>query len=111
MNPQTANAMTTKTSPLFQAMSLPVSTLAASEMAARASMNTPRLTPTSTAKEAKRDTKPAHFPCKSSWTTGGPEDAAPPARAVMTLPWPAARQPGRAGRYMGGGEDALSSGQ
>ena len=70
MNPQTAYAMTTQTSPLFQAISSPVSTLPANEMAARASMNTPRLTPTSTAKEAKRDTKPAHSPCKPSWMTG-----------------------------------------
>ena len=37
--------MTTQMPPLFQVMSLPVSTLAANEMAARASMNTPRLTP------------------------------------------------------------------
>jgi hypothetical protein len=42
-------------SPLFQAMSRPVKTLAVNEMAARARMNTPRLTPTSTAKAAKRD--------------------------------------------------------
>jgi hypothetical protein len=37
--------MTTQMSPLFQVMSLPVSTLAANEMAARASMNAPAPTP------------------------------------------------------------------
>ena len=51
-------------------------------------MNTPRLTPTSTAKAVKRDTKPAHFPPgRPSWMTGAPQGAAPPARAVITLPW------------------------
>ncbi len=33
--------------------------------------------------------------------TGGPEGAASPARAVMTLPWPAARQAGRVVRRRG----------
>ena len=111
MNPQTAYAMTTQMSPLFQAMSLPVSTLAANETAARASMNTPRLTPTSTAKAVKRDAKPAYFPCRLSRMTGGSAGAASPACAVMALPWPAARQAGRTGRCMGGGEAALSSGR
>ncbi len=111
MNSQTAYAMTTQTSPLFHAMSLPVSTLAANVTAARASKNTPRLTPTSTAKAAKRDAKPAYLSCRFSWMTGGPEGAASPARAVMTLPWPAADQAGRADRCRGGGEAALSSGR
>ena len=99
MNPQIAYAMITQMSPLLQAMSLPVSTLAANEMAARASMNRPRLTPTSTAKATKRDAKPAYFPCRlSRMMTGGPEGVASPAGAVMTLSWPAAvRRAGRAG--------------
>ena len=37
--------MITQMSPLFQVMSVPVSTLAANEMAARASMNTPSTDP------------------------------------------------------------------
>lgn len=41
-------------------------------------------------------------PLQALLDDGGPEGAASPARAVMTLPWSAARQPGRAGRYMGG---------
>jgi hypothetical protein len=45
-------------SPLFQAMSLPVSTPAANEMAARASRCTPGLAPASTVKAAKRDAEP-----------------------------------------------------
>ena len=53
MNAQTAYAMITQVSPLFQVMSLPVSTLAANEMAARASMYTPRVTLPSTAKAVK----------------------------------------------------------
>jgi len=56
-NLQAACAMTTQMSPLFQVMSVPVSTLAANEMAARVSMSTPALTPTSAAKAAKRDAK------------------------------------------------------
>ncbi len=71
MNPQTAYAMTTQTSPLFQAMSLPVSTLAANEMAPRASMNTaPR--------------RPAAAPPRAGRT--GP----PPSAVVQTGPcaWP-----------------------
>ena len=64
--------MITQMSPLFQVMSLPVSTRAANETAARASMNTPRLTPTSTAKAAKRDAKPAYLPCRLSRMTAGP---------------------------------------
>jgi pimeloyl-ACP methyl ester carboxylesterase len=87
--------MTTQTLPLFQAMSLPVSTLAANEMAARASMNTPRLTPTSTAKAVKRDAKPAYLPCRlSRMMTGGPDGGALPARAVMTLLRRGRRLPG-----------------
>jgi hypothetical protein len=71
--PQAAYAMITQMPPLFQVMSLPVSTLAANEMAARVSMNTPALTPTSAAKAAKRDAKPAHLPCRPSrMTAGGP---------------------------------------
>src|SRR5208337_1208460 len=74
--------MITQRSPLFQVMSLPVSTLAANEMAARASMNTPRLTPTSTAKAVKRDAKPEYLPCRlSRMTAGGPEGVISPARA------------------------------
>src|SRR5271157_4259659 len=131
--------MITQRSPLFQVMSLPVSTLAANEMAARASMNTPRLTPTSTAKAVKRDAKPEYLPCRLSRMTaggpegvisparaggpegvaspadsagsGGPEGVASPARVVMILPGPAARQAGRAGRCRGGGGAALSSGR
>src|ERR1700687_3669009 len=99
--------MITQMSPLFQVMSVPVSTLAAHEMAARASMYTPTLTPTSTAKAVKRDAKPEYFPCRFSWTTaGGPEGGAAPARAVMTPPWAApgqAGQAGQAGRGNGGG--------
>jgi hypothetical protein len=66
-----AQAMTTQMSPLFQAMSRSVKTLAVNEMAARASMNTPTLIPTSTAKAAKRDAKPAHFPSRVFWMTIG----------------------------------------
>ena len=58
--------MITQMSPLFQVMPLPVSTLAANEMAARAIMNTPRLSPMSTAKAVKRDAKPAYLPCRLS---------------------------------------------
>ena len=80
MNAQTAYATITQMSPLCQVMSLPVSTLAANEMAARASMNTPRLTPTSTAKAIKRDAKPEYFPCRLSRVTiGAPEGVASPA--------------------------------
>ena len=107
--------MITQMSPLFQVMSLPVSTLAANEMAARASRNTPRLIPTSTAKAVKRDAKPEYFPCRlSRMTAGGPEGGASPARAVMAPPRAAASQAGRAGRAArctGGGEAALSSGR
>ena len=99
-------------SPLCQEMSVPVSTLAANETAARASMNTPRLTPTSTAKAVNRDAKPEYLPCRlSRMTAGGPEGGASPGRAVMALPWAAAGQAGRAGRCRGGGEAALSSGR
>jgi len=70
MNFQAQYAMITQMSPLFQVMSLPVSTIAANEMAARASMNTPRLTPTSTAKAVKRDANPAYFPCRLCRMTG-----------------------------------------
>ena len=95
MNAQAAYARITQRSPRFQEMSLPVSTLAANVMAARASMNTPRLTPTSTAKAVKRDAKPEYFPCRLSRTmTGGPEGVLP--AAVMILPGD--RQAGRAGR-------------
>ena len=115
MNAQTAYAAITQMSPLCQVMSLPVSTLAANEMAARMRRNTPRLTATSTAKATKRDAKPEYFPCRLFRATiGGAEGMASPARAVMTLPWPAARQAGRAGRAgqcRGGGEAALSSGR
>ena len=112
MNAQAAYARITQRSPLFQEMSLPVSTLAANEMAARASMNTPRLTPTSTAKAVKRDAKPEYLPCRlSRMMAGGPEGVASPARSVMALPWPAARAAGRAGRCRGGGAAALSSGR
>ena len=52
--------------PLFQVMSVPVSTLTANEMAARVSMNTPALTPTTAAKAAKRDAKLAYLPCRLS---------------------------------------------
>ena len=104
--------MITQMSPLCQLMSVPVSTLAANEMAARASMNTPRLTPTSTAKAVKRDAKPAYLPCRlSRMTAGDPAGGASPARAVMTPPRAAAGQAGRAGRCTGGGEAALSSGR
>ena len=104
--------MTTQMSPLCQVMSVPVRTLAANEMAARASMNTPTLTAASTAKAAKREAKPAYFPCRlAPMMTGGPEGGASPACAVMTRPWPAAGQGGRAGRRTGGGEDARSSGR
>src|ERR1700733_11995401 len=99
--------MITQMSPLFQVMSLPVSTLAANEMAAKASMYTPRLAPTSTAKAVKRDAKPEYFPCRlSRMTAGGPEGRAS-ARAVMVPPLAAACQAGRAGRYMAGGQTAL----
>ena len=70
-NPQAAYAMTTQMSPMFQGMSLPVSTLAANEMAARVSMSTPALTPTSAAKAAKRDAKRAYLPCRLSRMTAG----------------------------------------
>ena len=91
--------MTTQMSPLFQAMSVPVSTLAANEMAARASMNTPRLTATSTAKAAKRDAKPAYLPCRlSRMTAGGLEGETSPAGAAITRPWAAAGQARRTGR-------------
>ena len=74
--------MITQMSPLCQVMSVPVSTLAANEMAARASRNTPRLTPRSTAKAANRDAKPAYLPCRLSRAmTGAPEGGASPARA------------------------------
>ena len=89
-------------SPLCQVMSVPVSTSAAKEMAARASRYTPRLIPTSTAKAVKREAKPAYLPCRlSRAVTGGPAGGAPPARAVMTPPRaaaaPAGRRAGRAG--------------
>ena len=79
--------MTTQVSPLCQVMSVPVSTLAANEMAARASMNTPTLTPTSTAKAAKRDAKPAYLPCRlSRMTAGAPEGGRGIARARSHSP-------------------------
>jgi hypothetical protein len=78
MNSQAASAMTTQTSPRFHAMSLPVSTLAANVIAARASKNTPRLTPASTAKAVNRDANPAYFPCRPSWMTGARGAAAKP---------------------------------
>ena len=68
--------------------------------------NTPRLTPTSTAKAANATRN--HVPPLQAL----PDDGRPggrgvrPARAVMTLPQPAARQAGRAGRCRGGGEAA-----
>ena len=118
MNAQTAYATITQMSPLCQVMSLPVSTLAANEMAARASKNTPRVTPTSTAKATKREAKPEYLPCRLFWMTiGAPVGVASPARAVMTLPWLAARQAGgaaraaRAARCKGGGEVAQSTGR
>src|SRR5208282_2064448 len=111
MNAQTAYAMITQVPPLCQAMTVPVSTVAENEMAPRASMNTPRLTPMSTAKAVKRDAKPAYFPCRLSRMTGGPEGGASAAGEVMSLPWPLARRAGQGGRCMGGGEDALSSGR
>src|SRR5438270_12337075 len=98
--------------PLFQVMSVPVSTLAANEMAARASMNTPTLTAMSAAKAANRDAKPAYFPCRlSRIMTRRPEGGAPPSRAIMAPPWGVAGQADRAGRRRDGGEDALSSGR
>ena len=60
---------------------MPVSTLAANEMAARVSMNTPALTPTSGAKAAKRDAQPVYLACRLSWmTAGAPEGGVSPAR-------------------------------
>src|SRR5580693_6319627 len=104
--------MITQMSPLFQVMSLPVSTLAANDMTARASRYTQRLIPTSTAKAAKRDAKPAYLPCRLyRMMTGGPESGASPARVVIAPPWTAAGQAGRAARCTGGGEDGLSSGR
>jgi hypothetical protein len=98
-------------SPWIATAAAPVSTLAANETAARASMYTPRLTPTSTAKAVKRDAKPEYLPCRlSRMTAGAPEGGASPARAVMAPPWAAAGQAGRAGRCTGGGAGALSSG-
>src|SRR5690349_19037797 len=104
--------------PRFQVMSVPVSTLAANPMAARASMNSARVTAMSTAKAANRDAKPAYFPCRlSRMMIGRPEGGAPPVRAVMTFP---EAQPGQAGQGDGvvradrckdGGEDARSSGR
>ena len=94
--------MTTQMSPLFQVMSLPVSTLAANEMATRVSMNTPALTPTSAANAAKRDAKPAYLPCRlSRMTAGAPEGRVSPARAVIVPRWATAGQAGRAGRCRG----------
>ena len=100
--------MTTQMSPLFQVMSLPVSTLAPNEMAARVSMNAPALTPTSAAKAAKRDAKPAHLPCRLSRMTAGPRRAGYRPRAVIAPRWATA---GQAGRCTGGGGGALSSGR
>ena len=81
-NAQAAYAMTTQMSPLCQVMSVPVSTLAANEMAARASRNTPRLFPRSTAKAAKREAKPAYFPCRLSRMMTGARGARHHLRAL-----------------------------
>ena len=80
MNAQTAYAMITQVSPLFQVMSLPVSTLAANEMAARASMYTPRVTLPSTAKAVKtgRETGVLSLQALRSGGPGGPLQAAKP---------------------------------
>ena len=102
--PQAAWAMTTRMPPSFQVMSIPVSTLAANEMAARVSMNTPALTPTPAAKAAKRDAKPAYVPCRlSRMTAGAPEGGVSPARAVIAPRWATAGRAGRAGRCPGRG--------
>ena len=101
--------MTTQMPPLFQVMSVPVSTRAANEMAARVSMNAPALTPASAAKAAKRDAKPAYLPCRlSRVTAGAPEGGVSPARAVIAPRWATA---GQAGRCTGGSGGALSSGR
>ncbi len=110
MNSQAAYAMITQMSPLFQAMSLPVH---------------PRRERDSGKGEQEHAEIDPHVHGGGGETRcetcvpllqvllddGGPEGGASPARAVMTLPWPAARQAGRAGRCTGGGEAALSSGR
>ena len=97
--------MITQMSPLFQVMFLPVSTLAANEMAARVSMNTRALTPTSAAKAVKRDAKPAYLPCRlSRLAAGAPEGGVSPARAVIAPRWAAAGQAGREAPYPAGDE-------
>ena len=63
---------------LFQAMSLPVSTLAANEMAARASMNTPRLTPHVHSEDGKTRCETRALPCRPSWMGAGGRGIARP---------------------------------
>src|SRR5262245_39896613 len=117
MNAQIAYAMITQRLPLLKAMSSPVKMLAAKLMAARTSMKAPVMTTMSATKATNRDAKPAQCPCRFSRATigvlagvGGVAGPASPARAVMTLPWPLARQGGQAGRYRGGEEFDLPSG-
>ena len=104
--------MITQVSPLFpQVMSLPVSTRAANEMAARASIEHARLTPMSTAKAVNATRNRATFLQALPDDGRGPGGGGIARERLMTPPRAAAGPASRAGRCTGGGEAALSSGR